>query len=66
MSEQEILKRIQNIESELFSLKRALILRKKTNIPKTLKGIWAGIEFTEEDFIEAKKAFYKKHDNLNG
>ena len=52
--------RIEAIQQELEQLKRALALLAGGKKRKTkLKGLWKGVEVTEEEIEEAKRAVFK-------
>lgn len=52
--------RIEAIQQELEQLRRTLAHQEEGSKRKTkLKGIWKGIEVTEEDIAEAKKAVFR-------
>ncbi|HIC92505.1 MAG TPA: hypothetical protein EYP21_10725 [Syntrophaceae bacterium] len=54
------LARVEAIQQELEQLKKALAHQVGGTKGRTkLKGLWKGIEVTEEDMEEAKKAIFK-------
>lgn len=62
-----VVARIEAIEQELETLKRNLItsparVRRKTE----LKGLWRGVEISEEDIEEARQAVFKKAYQFEG
>lgn len=55
-----VLARIEAIQQELEQLKRALSCLVEGKKRKTkLKGLWKGVEVTEEEIEEAKRAVFK-------
>jgi hypothetical protein len=52
--------RIEAIQQELETLKRTFIANPANARRKTeLKGLWRGVEISEEDIAEAKQAVFK-------
>ena len=54
-----LINRIEVLEKELALLKSFVKKREQKRIIK-LEGLWKGIEITEEDIEEAKKALFKE------
>jgi hypothetical protein len=54
-----ILKRIEMLQEELESLKRA-VLKDSSKKPGLLRGIWKGVDFTDEEIDEVKSLWTKK------
>jgi len=54
-----LINRIEALEKELALLKSFVKKREQKRIIK-LEGLWKGIEITEEDIEEAKKALFKE------
>ncbi|MBI4284340.1 MAG: hypothetical protein HY670_00350 [Chloroflexi bacterium] len=58
-SETYLVKRIEMMQEELERLKRT-ILRKGLVQPAVLRGIWRGIDFSDEEIEEAKRSWVKE------
>lgn len=58
-AETYILKRIEMIQQELESLKKA-ILKESTGRPGSLRGIWKGVDFSDEEIAQAKHSWLKE------
>ena len=55
-----IVARIEAIQQELEQLRRTLVHQEEKSKQKTkLKGLWKGIEVTEKDITEAKRAVFR-------
>lgn len=59
----DIIIALEKIESEIHDLKMKLKAQSK---PLKLKGVWKGVEITEEDIEEAKKSLFKNVYKYNG
>jgi hypothetical protein len=66
MTTEYVIARIRAIEQELADLKKVLI--SEIEIPKKtkLKGLWKGINVTDEDIEEAKHAIFRDAYNFKG
>lgn len=58
-TETYLLKRIEMMQEELERLKRT-ILKKGVERPTTLRGIWRGIDFSDEEIEEATHSWLKE------
>jgi hypothetical protein len=54
-----LVKRIEMLQEELESLKRA-VLKKGKKKPVIVRGIWKGIDFSDEEIEEAKRSWFKE------
>lgn len=62
-----VLARIQSIQDELEDLRKVLTCQVQGQGRKTkLKGLWKGIEVTDEDLEEAKRAVFKDAYHFEG
>lgn len=61
--ESYILSRIEAIEAEIADLKKRLKSKPKRDV-KSLEGMLAGIDVTEEDLEEAKRSWQKAVDDF--
>jgi hypothetical protein len=59
VAETYLLKRIEMLQDELESLKRA-ILKKQTGKSPRLRGIWKGIDFSDTEIEKAKSSWLKE------
>ena len=59
VAETLILKRIEMMQKELENLKRA-ILDKGAQNPVSLRGIWEGVDFSDEEIDQAKRSWLKE------
>lgn len=57
-TETYLLKRIEMMQEELERLKRT-ILKKSAERPITIRGIWKGVDFSDEEIEEAKRLWLK-------
>ncbi len=58
-TETYIVKRIEMMQDELERLKRT-ILKKGTGKSASLRGIWKGVDFSDEEIEEAKHSWLKE------
>ena len=54
-----LLKRIEMLQEELDALKRVIINKTKKE-KVTLRGIWKGVDITDEEIEEAKSSWMKE------
>jgi hypothetical protein len=54
-----IIKRIEMLQEELESLKRT-VLKKGTGIPLKMRGIWKGVDFSDEEIEETRSLWFKE------
>lgn len=54
-----LIKRIEMLQEELESLKRA-VMKKGTDKPGQIRGIWKGADFSDEEIKEAILSWLKK------
>ena len=66
MSSEYVLARIQAIEQELADLRKVLVSEIESPKKTKLKGLWKGINITDEDIEEAKQAIFKDAYNFKG
>jgi hypothetical protein len=66
MSSEYVLARIQAIEQELADLRKVLVSEIESPRKTKLKGLWKGINVTDEDIEEAKQAIFKDAYNFKG
>ena len=59
MTSEYVLARIQAIEHELADLKKVLVSEIESPKKTKIKGLWKGINITDEDIEEAKRAVFK-------
>jgi hypothetical protein len=57
-----VLTSLDNIEREIRDLKR--LLGEKPEVRRSLRGIWRGMQITDEDIEEAKHSWMKKIDEF--
>ena len=58
-----LLTRLELIEKEIAELKKKL-LQEVSGPRVTLKGIWKGMEITEQDFEDAKRSLFREIDDI--
>jgi len=66
MASEYVLARIQAIEQELADLKKVIVSEIESPKKTKLKGLWKGINVTDEDIDEAKHAIFKDAYNFKG
>jgi len=66
MTTEYVLARIQAIEQELADIKKVLASEIENPQKTKLKGLWKGINVTDEDIEEAKHAIFKDARNFKG
>jgi hypothetical protein len=66
MTTQYVLARIQAIEQELADLKKVLVSEIESPKKTKLKGLWKGINVTDDDIEEAKHAIFRDAYNVKG
>lgn len=54
-----LVKRIEMLQEELESLKRT-VLKKGAEKPAQIRGIWKGVDFSDEEIEEAKSSWLKE------
>ena len=54
-----LVKRIEMLQEELESLKRT-VLKKGIEKPAQIRGIWKGVDFSDEEIEEAKSSWLKE------
>jgi hypothetical protein len=60
MLDEHVLARIESIQQELEFLKKAVTVKPVSRRRKTaLRGLWQGIQISEEDIAVAKRAIFK-------
>jgi hypothetical protein len=65
-AESYVAKRLEAIEEELRQLRQLLSPPGKRRRPSSLRGIWKGVEFTDEEIEQAKRALTKKWESREG
>lgn len=58
-TETYLLKRIEMMQEELEHFKKT-VLKKGVKKPITIRGIWKGVDFSEEEIDEAKHSWFKE------
>jgi hypothetical protein len=58
-TESYLIKRIEMIQDELESLKKTVVKRGKEK-PLKIRGIWKGVDFSDEEIEEAKSSWLKE------
>ena len=66
MASEYVLARIQAIEQELADLRKVLVSEIESPKKTKLKGLWKGINVTDEYIEEAKHAIFKDAYNFKG
>jgi len=60
--ETDIIQSLEKIEAEILAIKEKLKAKSK---PVKLEGIWKGLEISDEDIVEAKRAIFKDAYNFD-
>ncbi len=54
-----LVKKIQMMQEELESLKR-IVLKKSTKKPEKFRGIWKGVDFSDDEIEEPRASWLKE------
>jgi hypothetical protein len=59
VTEAYLIKRIEMLQEELESLKRA-VLKQGAEKPVQIRGIWKGVDISDDDIEEARTSWFKE------
>jgi hypothetical protein len=59
VTEAYLVKRIEMLQEELESLKRTVLKRGDEKKPVHIRGIWKGVDFSDDEIQEAKSSWLK-------